>query len=108
MRFPIFQRSPTAYDDEFMDKMASVYLDRTAWTRLRLAAVEDLVQPHKGERVLDLGSAAGAITDFLTSFGCRVVGVDSSPRAVAMADSLFPRWDFVVADVAHLPFSDAS
>jgi SAM-dependent methyltransferase len=101
-------RAPEAYDDVFMDTMAEEYLRKTPWTQLRLAAVEDLVEPHPGERVLDLGCAAGAITDFLSGFGCEVIGVDSEPRAIEHARSLFPDYRFEQADVAELPFPDGS
>jgi SAM-dependent methyltransferase len=101
-------RAPEAYDDVFMDTMAEEYLRKTPWTQLRLAAVEDLVEPHPGDRVLDLGCAAGAITDFLSGFGCEVVGVDSEPRAIEHARSLFPDYRFEQADVAELPFPDGS
>jgi SAM-dependent methyltransferase len=101
-------RAPEAYDDVFMDTMAGEYLRRTPWTELRLAAVEDLVEPRPGDRILDLGCAAGAITDFLSSFGCEVVGVDSESRAIEHARSLFPDYRFEQADVAELPFPDSS
>jgi SAM-dependent methyltransferase len=101
-------RAPEAYDDVFMDTMAEEYLRKTRWTQLRLAAVEDLVEPQSGDRVLDLGCAAGAITDFLSGFGCEVVGVDSEPRAIEHARSLFPDYRFEQADVAELPFPDGS
>src|SRR5262245_8918086 len=57
--------APDTYDERFMDTMASAYLDHTPWTELRLAVVKDLVDPQPGDRVLDLGCAAGAITHFL-------------------------------------------
>jgi SAM-dependent methyltransferase len=101
-------RAPEEYDDAFMDTMADEYLRRTPWTQLRLAAVEDLVDPHPGERILDLGCAAGAITDFLSGLGCDVVGVDSEPRAIEHARSLFLDHRFEQADVADLPFEDGS
>ena len=109
MKLPaLIGRAPEAYDDVFMDTMAEEYLRKTRWTQLRLAAVEDLVEPHPGDRVLDLGCAAGAITHFLSGFGCEVVGVDSEPRAIEHARSLFPDYRFEQADVAELPFPDGS
>ena len=102
------RRAPAEYDDAFMDTMASEYLERTPWTELRLAAVRDLVEPHEGDRIVDLGCAAGAVTHFLSTFGCSVVGVDAEERAIAKARELFPDLEFVVADVAALPFGDAS
>ncbi|MGH3111069.1 MAG: class I SAM-dependent methyltransferase, partial [Gaiellaceae bacterium] len=102
------RRAPAAYDEEFMRTMADAYVRRTAWTRLRLATVADLVEPQPGDRVLDLGCAVGAITHFLSTFGCEVVGVDSEPLALETASSLFPDLEFVRADVRELPLPDAS
>ncbi len=103
-----FRRARAAYDDAFVEAMADAYLRRTAWTRLRLAAVRDLVEPRAGERVLDLGCSAGAATHFLSTFGCESVGVDSSPVAIEKARSLFPQLRFEVADVTALPFPGES
>jgi SAM-dependent methyltransferase len=91
-----------------METMATEYLAGTPWSQLRLSAVEHLVEPAPGERVLDLGCAAGAVSHFLTGFGCRTVGVDAEPLAVEKARSLFPELDFRLADVAALPFADSS
>ena len=103
-----FRRAPAAYDEAFMDAMADAYIERTPWTELRLAAVRDLVEPRPGERILDLGCAAGAVTHFLSTFGCEPVGVDSSPLAIEKARSLFPALGFEIADVTALPFEDES
>jgi SAM-dependent methyltransferase len=102
------RRAPAEYDDVFMQRMASAYLERTPWTELRLAAVEELVEPRAGDRIVDLGCAAGAVTHFLSEFGCDVIGVDAEPRAIEKARSLFPQLEFVLADVRALPFDDAS
>lgn len=102
------RRAPAEYDDVFVQRMASAYLERTPWTELRLQAVEELVEPRAGDRIVDLGCAAGAITHFLSGFGCRVVGVDAEPRAIAKARSLFPELEFALADVRELPLADAS
>jgi SAM-dependent methyltransferase len=91
-----------------MDTMASAYLERTAWTELRLEAVRALVEPHAGDRVLDLGCAAGAVSHYLNSLGCETVGVDAEPLAIDKARELFPGLDFQLANVARLPFEDAS
>lgn len=99
--------APESYDERFMDTMASAYLDRTPWTELRLAVVQDLVDPRPGDRVLDLGCAAGAITHYLSTFGAEAVGIDSEPRAIEKARDLFPGLRFDVADAADLPFPDA-
>jgi ubiquinone/menaquinone biosynthesis C-methylase UbiE len=103
-----FRKSPSEYDETFMNAMASAYLERTQWTELRLAALTQLVEPKPGDRILDLGCAAGALTHFFSQSGATVIGVDSEPRAIAKARSLFPDLEFVEADVAKLPFGDES
>jgi SAM-dependent methyltransferase len=108
MRLPAIGRVKNEYDRAFMERMAQAYVDQTPWTEIRLAAVRDLVEPKAGDRVVDLGCAAGAITHFLTSFGCEVVGVDSEPLAIEAANDLFPDLRFELADVTRLPFDDAS
>ena len=108
MRLPAFRRAPASYDDQFMETMASAYLERTPWTELRLEAVRSLVIPHVGERILDLGCAAGAISHFLSTFGCETVGVDAEPRAVEKARELFSGLRFELGDVRDLPFPDGS
>jgi SAM-dependent methyltransferase len=106
MRLPAFRRAPAEYDEHFVDTMASEYLDRTPWTELRLEAIHSLVEPASSERVLDLGCAAGAISDYLSSLGCETVGVDAEPRAIKKAQELFPALPFQLGNVARLPFEN--
>jgi ubiquinone/menaquinone biosynthesis C-methylase UbiE len=96
------------YDDAFMDAMASEYERGTAWSRMRLENVRLLVDPRPGDRVLDVGSAAGAITHFLSGFGCEAVGVDLSETGVQRARERYSELRFEVADAAALPFGDGS
>ena len=108
MRLPAFRKAPAEYDERFMDTMAAAYLERTPWTELRLEAVRALVEPQPGQRVLDLGCAAGAVSHFLSTLGCETVGVDAEPLAVDKARELFPDLHFQLANVARLPFDEAS
>jgi SAM-dependent methyltransferase len=108
MRLPAFRRAPAEYDEAFMDAMASAYIEQTAWTKLRLAAVRSLVEPEPGDRVLDLGCAAGAISHHLSTLGCETVGVDPEPIAVEKARELFPGLEFRLANGASLPFDTGS
>lgn len=45
----------------------------------------ELLNPQKGELVLDLGCGDGALTKKLVAAGCEVIGVDSSPEMVEAA-----------------------
>ena len=103
-----FQRAPSDYDDAFMDKMAGAYLEQTRWTKLRLSALLPLVEPRRGDRILDLGCAAGALTHFFSQYGATVTGIDSEPKAIEKARELFPDLRFEQADVRSLPQADHS
>jgi SAM-dependent methyltransferase len=96
------------YDDEFMEAMASEYDRRTPWTVMRLENVRLLVDPQPGDRILDIGSAAGAIVHYLSTFGCDVVGIDLSELGVEKARERYPELRFEVGDAAQLPFADGS
>ena len=68
------------------------------------APVVDLLDPHAGHRVLDLGCGDGALTQRLVAAGCQVVAIDSSPEQVWAA--LERGLDARVADAAALGFDD--
>ena len=56
--------------------------------------------------VLDVGCGpAGHVGRFVALLGPRVIGVDLSPRSVAVARWLVPSLSFVAADVRALPFT---
>jgi trans-aconitate methyltransferase len=66
------------------------------------APVVELLAPHAGERILDLGCGDGALTIKLANMECDVVGVDSSAPQVEAARRL--GLDARVADGAQLSF----
>ena len=81
----------------------STHLDRTSPSRL----FGSWSTPRPGDRVIDLGCAAGAITHYLSTFGADAASMTQKPVAVDKARQLFPELRFEVADVADLPFPDA-
>jgi SAM-dependent methyltransferase len=70
----------------------------------------------RGADVLDFGCATGWLTMSLASLGCRAVGVDISPQAIALAETLLAKRSTPAAGSAtfrayggaHLPLEDAS
>lgn len=48
----------------------------------------DLLNPQKGEKILDLGCGDGELTSRLQEKGCRVIGIDSSASMVESTKNL--------------------
>ena len=97
----------------FLDQQArigiSVHLGGLPATR-RLLALCHLAETSE---VLDIGCGIGVGPAFIArTHGCRVVGVDRSPRMIdwarrrAREEGVEDRVSFVVADVLALPFED--
>jgi len=59
-------------------------------------------------RVADLGCGSGAFTALLARAGYDCVGVDISPKLIALGRRKFPDIEFAEGDIEHLPFPDAS
>jgi ubiquinone/menaquinone biosynthesis C-methylase UbiE len=97
-----------ALDD--YDQMADVYADDADIHPLNVAydrpAILEMAGDVRGKRVLDVGCAAGALTDALVERGAAVVGIDLNPGLVDRArERLGQRAEFHVADLsAPLPF----
>lgn len=84
-----------------------------------------LLLPHlpvrPGMRVLDVGTAFGALAFDMAAYGCEVVGLDADPAMIGAAERIAADiaeresigWDpaavrFVCGDVYRLPFADNS
>ncbi|HEU5476789.1 MAG TPA: methyltransferase domain-containing protein [Gaiellaceae bacterium] len=74
----------------------------------RLAAkVREFVQPGGDERVLDVGTGAGALALALAPLVREVVGLDPVPELLALArERGLPNTEFVEGDGTALPFPD--
>jgi ubiquinone/menaquinone biosynthesis C-methylase UbiE len=58
--------------------------------------------------VADLGCGSGVFTEHLRQRGYSAVGLDISPKLVAVGRAKFPGLELVEGDVEHLPFPDQS
>jgi SAM-dependent methyltransferase len=61
-----------------------------------------------GDAVLDLGCGPGQVAQYLGDRGLRVVGLDLSPRMLALASHRAARAGFVGGDMQRLPFREGS
>jgi ubiquinone/menaquinone biosynthesis C-methylase UbiE len=95
----------------FFDSHAAVdaYDVFTPESNLRLVSTcMRLARLKAGARVADLGCGSGVFTDLLHKQGYRAVGLDLSPKLVALGRARYPGVEFLEGDVEHLPFPDES
>lgn len=61
-----------------------------------------------GARVADLGCGSGVFTDLLHRQGYDAIGLDISPKLIALGKVKYPKVEFLEGDVEHLPFPSSS
>lgn len=81
----------------------------TADTSIRLIRTcARLAKLKPGAGIADLGCGSGVFTDHLRQQGYDPVGLDISPKLIALARTKYPGIEFLEGDVEHLPFASAS
>ena len=98
----------------FFDFAAEVGLTKHIGGLEATEALIELCHIGRDTYVLDVGSGVGVTPCFIAKrFGCRVVGVDISPRMVersrerAQREKVADKVEFRIADAQDLPFEDA-
>ena len=85
-----------------------VIADHFSKTRYRdwseFAIFKDYIK--SSDKVLDAGCGNGRLYDSLQELGISYLGVDISPKLIAIAQEKFPQVEFQVADMLNLPFPD--
>src|SRR5215471_191183 len=91
-----------AFSAQIETKAHNAFYDRPA--------VISLLPPVAGKRVLDAGCGPGAYTERLVDMGAEVIGIDSSPRMVDIANRrLNGKATIVEADLGQpLKFLDSA
>jgi SAM-dependent methyltransferase len=73
-----------------------------------IAAFVRLSLLQRGARVVDLGCGSGAFTELLREVGYSSVGVDISPKLVAIGRNKYPGLELIEGDAERLPFANES
>jgi demethylmenaquinone methyltransferase/2-methoxy-6-polyprenyl-1,4-benzoquinol methylase len=97
----MFDRIAPRYD--LLNRLVSLGLDQ-GWRRRAL----DRIQVRAGDHVVDLACGTGDLCEQVRIRGARVVGVDFAGEMLRAARARAVSADFVKADAASLPMSDAS
>jgi ubiquinone/menaquinone biosynthesis C-methylase UbiE len=78
-------------------------------TSMRLVkACAGLAGFKRGARVADLGCGSGVFTNLLHELGFEPIGLDISPKLIALGRRKYPDVEFLEGDAEHLPFPSAS
>ncbi len=73
-----------------------------------IAAFKRLSGLPAGARVADLGCGSGVFTELLRRSGYQSVGLDISPKLVALGRRTYPGLELIEGDAENLPFETAS
>jgi trans-aconitate methyltransferase len=86
--------SATRWDSRLYDESFGII------TQLGTGVVE-LLAPHPGARIIDLGCGTGALTAQIAAAGAEVLGIDASEAMISRARELYPQLRFEVATGQH-------
>jgi ubiquinone/menaquinone biosynthesis C-methylase UbiE len=67
-----------------------------------------LLNPQKGEKIVDLGCGTGEVVKLLSDIGVEAVGVDYMEEFLEVAIKNNPSSTFILADIRKLPFENES
>lgn len=73
-----------------------------------IAAFQRLSGLPRGTRVADLGCGSGVFTELLRRRGYQCVGLDISPKLIALGRHKYPGLELIEGDAENLPFESAS
>jgi SAM-dependent methyltransferase len=98
-----------AFERQRHDKLAPTYQDfASPVTALAISPLLNAAQVRPGATLLDVATGPGSLALEATKLGMICTGVDLSPGMIQLAEKSNLGIAFRVADVEHLPFTDAS
>lgn len=96
------QKEITFFDSHAAEDSYDVFAPESS-ARLISTCVR-LMGLKPGARVADLGCGSGVFSDLLQRAGYDCVGIDISPKLIALGKLNYPKVEFIEGDVERLPF----
>jgi len=98
----LFDEWPEAYDRWFTTPIGSLV------RKVEAELILDLLNPGRGEIILDAGCGTGVFTRNILESGSKVVGLDLSLPMLVQAGRKLEGYPFLMvsADILHLPFPE--
>ncbi len=85
---------------------AQLYNDKHAFVFRYGEDLVELLNPKSGERILDLGSGTGYLTNRIAASGAYVTGIDSSADMIEKAREEYPDLDFHLLSATDFSFEE--
>ena len=85
----------------------NLYNEKHGFVHKYGADLIELLDPKKGECILDLGCGSGQLTDKISSFAEQVIGIDSSKEMIVSSKKLFPDIKFYHMDAQSFEFEQS-
>ncbi len=85
---------------------AQRYQSRHSYVYTYGESLIELLEPQRGEKILDLGCGSGQLTAKIAETGAAVLGLDRSEEMIEQARRNFPELKFGVADAANFAAGD--
>lgn len=86
---------------------AELYDDKHAFIYKYGEDLVKLLNPQKGERILDLGCGTGYLTNLIGESGAEVLGIDNSESMIAKAKQAYPDVNFGVMNAEDFKFENS-
>src|SRR5437867_3797160 len=82
----------------------ALYDDKASFVWRYGEGVIELLAPHAGEMILDLGCGTGHLTSKIAELGATVIGLDKSQSMIAEARKAYPHIRFELGDGSLFEF----
>jgi trans-aconitate methyltransferase len=86
---------------------SALYDNKHSFVWKLAAGVLELLNPHPGERILDVGCGTGHLTAKIASTGAICIGVDGSEEMIRQARKTYPGLHFEVMDAREVRFAES-